>query len=97
MKIKHVFKNDPLGRQVMEGVQIRELKVDHILNSKDEFHQPGEVIPVLGGVRRSNSQKDKNDNSQGVRSQNMEPEEEGDNWRWRHHNQDHGEKGEYCC
>ena len=38
----------------MEGVGLRELVADHILNSRDEFHQPGELIPVLEGARRNN-------------------------------------------
>ena len=33
--------------QVMEGVKVQELKVDHIMHSKDEFHQPDEIIPTL--------------------------------------------------
>ena len=45
MKVLEVFKNDPLARQVMEGVKLREIKADNILNSKEEFHQPGEIIP----------------------------------------------------
>ena len=64
MKVTHVFKNDPTGRQVMEGIGIRELvgKVDHILNSMYEFHQPGELIPVLEGARRSNRKHTDNNN-----------------------------------
>ena len=54
MRVTHIFKNDPTGRQVMEGVGLRELVADHILNSRDEFHQPGELIPVLEGARRNN-------------------------------------------
>ena len=52
MKVTEVFKKDPLGRQVMEGVKIRENKADHIMNSKEEFHQPGEIVPVLQGAHR---------------------------------------------
>ena len=40
MKITDIFKNDPLGRQIMEGIRIRLLKCHHSLNSKDEFRQP---------------------------------------------------------
>ena len=62
MKVIKIFKNDPTGRQVMEGIAIRELEADHILNSKDEFHQPGELIPVLEGARRSNRRQNNNNN-----------------------------------
>ena len=62
MKVIKIFKNDPTGRQVMEGIAIRELEADHILNSKDEFHQPGELIPVLEGARRSNRKHNNNNN-----------------------------------
>ena len=50
-----VLKNDPLARQVMEGVKLREIDADHIMNSKDEFHQPGEIIPEWQG--RKNTRK----------------------------------------
>ena len=49
MKVTDVFKNDPLGRQCMEGVRIREAQCDHCLNSKEEFRQPGELIAELPG------------------------------------------------
>ena len=67
MKVTDVFKNDPQGRQIMEGVKMREMenKVDNIMNSKDEFQQPGEIIPTLEGAGRRNnsSQKSYNNNN----------------------------------
>ena len=61
MKITDVFKNDPLGRQVMEGVKICEMKVHNVMNSKDEFQQPGEIIPSLEGAgRRMNNNNNGN-------------------------------------
>ena len=36
----------------MEGAKIRESNADHIMNSKEEFHQPGEIVPVFQGARR---------------------------------------------
>ena len=50
MKVTEVFKNDPLGRQCMEGVKIREMTADYIMNSKDEFRQETNITmrPVRG-------------------------------------------------
>ena len=78
MKPTDFFKNDPLGRQVMEGVKIRELKVDNIMNSKDEFHQPGEIIPILEGAgrRNGNSHNRLNNNSQDDNSNRSSQQEE---------------------
>ena len=45
------FKGDPLGRQILEGVIIRELNAgdaDYVLNLKNEFNQPGEVVSHPG-------------------------------------------------
>ena len=67
MRPTDVFKNDPQGRQIMEGVKMREMQVDNIMNSKDEFHQPGEIIPVLEGAGRrqvNNSHNRLNNNNQ---------------------------------
>ena len=80
MRVTHIFKNDPTGRQVMEGGGLRELVADHILNPRDEFHQPGELIPVLEGARRNNrkqygnknSPSDKDNNSQDDNSNNSQ-------------------------
>ena len=52
MRATDIFKNDPQGRQIMEGVKMRELQVDNVMNSCNEFHQPGEIIPVLEGAGR---------------------------------------------
>ena len=82
MKVTHVFKNDPTGRQVMEGIGIRELvgKVDHILNSMYEFHQPGELIPVLEGARRSNRKHNDNNNyNNNSQSDNSSNRQNGNN------------------
>ena len=79
MKVVHVFKNDPTGRQVMEGVEIRELEADIILNSKDEFHQPGELIPVLEGARRSNRKQHGNNNSQRYDNDNNSQDDNSNN------------------
>ena len=54
MKVLEVLKNDPLARQVMEGVKLREIEADHIMNSKEEFHQPGEIIPEWQGRKNTN-------------------------------------------
>ena len=43
MEIIASFKDDALGRQVMEGVIIREEVADEILNSREEFHRPGQI------------------------------------------------------
>ena len=71
MVVTDIFKNDPMGRQIMEGIKMREMKVDNIMNSKDEFHQPGEIIPTLEGVGRRlhNSHNSQNNNSQNNNSQ----------------------------
>ena len=87
MKPTDVFKNDPQGRQIMEGVKMREMKVDNIMNSRDEFHQPGEIIPILEGAGRRNgnySHNHLNNNSQAYNSYNsnrssQEKENPGDN------------------
>ena len=50
MMVTDRFKNDPTGRQIMEGVKMRELVADNIMNSKDEFNQPGEIVPTLEGA-----------------------------------------------
>ena len=55
MKITDVFKDDPLGRQCMEGIKIRETICDHSLNSKEEFRQPGELIAELPGSDNSDN------------------------------------------
>ena len=49
MKVTDVFKDDPVGRQVMEGVKMRETICDNCLNSKEEFRQPGELVAELPG------------------------------------------------
>ena len=79
MKVVHVSKNDPTGRQVMEGVEIRELEADNILNSRDEFHQPGEWIPVLEGARRNNRKQYGNNNSQGDKDNNSQDDNSNNN------------------
>ena len=87
MKPTDVFKNDPQGRQIMEGVKMREMEVDNVMNSRDEFHQPGEIIPVLEGAGRrngNNSHNHLNNNSQAYNSYNsnrssQEKENPGDN------------------
>ena len=61
MKVLEIFKNDPLARQVMEGVKLKEIRADHILNSKDEFHQPGEIIPEWQGKKKKSSKSYPND------------------------------------
>ena len=57
MTVTDVFKNDPLGRQVMEGVRIRETECDHILNSKEEFRLPGELVAELPGMETRQQQQ----------------------------------------
>ena len=84
MKPTDVFKNDPQGRQIMEGVKMREMEVDNVMNSRDEFHQPGEIIPVLEGAGRRNSNNSHNhfnNNSQVDNSNRSSQEKEnpGDN------------------
>ena len=56
MKITDVFKDDPLGRQCMEGIKIRETICDHSLNSKEEFRQPGELVAELPSRRQQHGQ-----------------------------------------
>ena len=73
MKITHRFKNDPLGRQVMEGVAIRETVADNLMNSKDEFCQPGEIIPELPSQERRN--RSSHNNNQSVMSQQQQPQQ----------------------
>ena len=60
MKVTEIFKNDPQGRQVMEGVKMREINVDNLMNSKDEFQQPGEIIPTLEGAGRRPNRNNNN-------------------------------------
>ena len=81
MRVTHIFKNDPTGRQVMEGVGLRELVADHILNSRDEFHQPGELIPVLEGARRNNIRSNSiiNNNNNSDNSNNSDNIDNSDN------------------
>ena len=40
------FRKNALGRQVFEGVRIRNCPAYFKLNSKEEFVQPGEVTPT---------------------------------------------------
>ena len=47
MTVTDIFKDDPLGRQCMEGVKMRETACDYVLNSKEEFRQPGELVAEL--------------------------------------------------
>ena len=68
MKIVRRFKNDPTGRQVMEGVKMRETVVDNLMNSKDEFCQPGELIPEIP-ARDFGKNRRVNNNSQTQQSQ----------------------------
>ena len=44
MEVMETFRYDALGRQVCEGVMLREEVAEHIMNSKEEFRQPGEII-----------------------------------------------------
>ena len=79
MKVTEIFKNDAGGRQIMEGAKIRELKVDNIMNSKEEFQQPGEIIPTLEGAgirhnRNNNSNRNNANNRNNSNSQNSEIE-----------------------
>ena len=71
---KRVFRDDTLGRQLMEGIGIREIVADHILNSKEEFCQPGEIIPVIPGREwRRNSGANNNSQSQVQQLQQSQP------------------------
>ena len=84
MRATDIFKNDPQGRQIMEGVKMRELIVDNLMNSCNEFHQPGEIKPVLEGAGRRyhNSQRynrqhnSQNNNSLNNNSQNNPSDED---------------------
>ena len=68
MKVTDVFKYDATGRQVMEGAKIRESNADHVMNSMLEFHQPGEIVAVFQGARRTFS----NNNNNNVREKEGE-------------------------
>ena len=72
MKVTDIFKNDPTGRQVMEGVKMRETKADYLMNSKDEFHQPGEIIPVIEGPRWTNRNKRSNNDNRHYNNNNSQ-------------------------
>ena len=55
MKIIQAYQNNPLCRQVHEGVNIREEVVDYLMNSREEFHhsreefhQPGKIGATFG-------------------------------------------------
>ena len=50
MKIIRSYQQKPLARMVHEGVLIRESVVDILLNSKEEFVQPGEVVQSYGPI-----------------------------------------------
>ena len=78
MKITHRFKNDPTGRQVMEGVAMRELVADHILNSKDEFCQPGEIIPVIPGREWRGNNGANNNSQQSQLRQQLQRQQQSD-------------------
>ena len=65
----------------MEGVKIWELKVDQFMNSKDEFHQSGEIIPTLEGACRKSYDSQYNSKSQNNNNNNnngSSPEENPD-------------------
>ena len=83
MVVTDIFKNDPMGRQIMEGVKMREMIVDHIMNSAIEFHQPGEIIPTLEGAGRRchNSQ---NNNSQKNNNSRNSPSDDNENLNENH-------------
>ncbi len=50
MEVIKKFQNTALARQVFEGILIREQKVDYLLNSKEEFHQPAEIVTTHQAV-----------------------------------------------
>ena len=54
MKIMKSFQKDPLGRQVAEGIKIREMDEEEQINNKKEWTQPMEVIAIY----RKHGQKD---------------------------------------
>ena len=69
-----MFRDDTLGRQLMEGIGIREIVADYILNSREEFCQPGEIIPVIPGREwRRNSGANNNSQSQVQQLQQSQP------------------------
>ena len=43
MSVVENFQRDPLGRQSMEGMLIREQDPEDLINNKEEWNQPGDV------------------------------------------------------
>ena len=43
MKIIQTCPGDPLGRQSLEGLLIRESDPENLINNKEEWNQPGDV------------------------------------------------------
>ena len=64
MTIIKSYQNDPLGRQLREAGKIRKMDPDKSMNSREEYHQPGDVrVNYVKNVREyKNKNDDKNDN-----------------------------------
>ena len=64
---------------------MREMKVDHIMNSAIEFHQPGEIIPTLEGAgRRLAVHNSQNNNSQRNNNSCNRPSDDNENLNENH-------------
>ena len=46
MKVLKSYQHDPLGRQCNEAVKIKNMDPDKLINSRKEYHQPGDVQVV---------------------------------------------------
>ena len=57
MDVVGTFRRNALGRQVFEGVKIRNCSAHFKLNSKEEFVQPREVTPEYNGTGTTASKK----------------------------------------
>ena len=48
MRVLETFNRDPLGRQSMEGMMIREADPEKLINNNEEWIQPGDIRAVFG-------------------------------------------------
>ena len=78
MTVTDIFKDDPLGRQCMEGVRIRETACDYVLNSKEEFRQPGELVAELPARKQRQQQRQQQQQQQQQQQVQSGREREGE-------------------
>ena len=74
MKVLSSFQHDPLARQCAEAVWINKIEPDKRINSKTEYHQPGDIEAVFEKSENLITKMRKSQKTQGENVTNIEKE-----------------------